>query len=101
MIVFGIEGCSDSDFLDSILLEDEMLFDMIGMLGVLMILATYTLVQLDRINVRHISYSLINALGAGLILVSLTVDFNLSAFVIEISWLLISLAGAFSAFRKK
>lgn len=77
-----------------------MLFDAIGMLGVLMILMTYTLVQLDRIEVRRISYSLINALGAGLILVSLRVDFNLSAFVIESCWLLISMFGIYSSFRK-
>jgi hypothetical protein len=78
-----------------------MLFDAIGMLGVLMILTTYTLVQLDRISVRKLSYSLINALGAGLILVSLYVDFNLSAVVIESSWLLISLFGIYTSFRKK
>ncbi len=77
-----------------------MLFDAIGMLGVLMILVTYSLVQLDRINVRNISYSVVNALGAGLILVSLTVDFNLSAFVIECCWLLISMAGIYSSFKK-
>lgn len=77
-----------------------MLFDLIGMLGVVMILTTYTLVQLDRINVRAVSYPLINALGAGLILVSLTVDFNLSAFVIESCWLLISIFGIYLSFRK-
>jgi len=77
-----------------------MLFDAIGMLGVVMILAVYALVQMSRIDVRKISYSLFNALGAGLILVSLSVDFNLSAFVIEICWLLISTIGVFSAIRR-
>jgi len=66
----------------------------------LMILATYTMVQLDRINVRNISYSLVNALGAGMVLISLSVDFNLAAFVIEICWLLISVAGIYSSFKK-
>ena len=78
-----------------------MLFDAIGMLGVAMILTTYTLVQLDRINVRKPGYSLINALGAGLILVSLMVDFNLAAVVIESSWLLISLFGVGASLSKK
>lgn len=77
-----------------------MLFDAIGMLGVVMILAVYALVQMSRIDVRKIAYSLFNALGAGLILVSLSVDFNLSAFVIEICWLLISTIGVFSAIRR-
>jgi hypothetical protein len=77
-----------------------MLFDAIGMLGVSMILASYALVQLDRINVKNINYSLANALGAGLILISLTVDFNLSAFVIESCWLLISMGGIYASYRK-
>jgi len=78
-----------------------MLFDVIGMVGVSMILTTYILVQLDRINVRNTGYSLLNALGAGLILVSLYVDFNLSAFVIESSWMLISIFGIYSSIRKR
>jgi hypothetical protein len=60
-----------------------MLFDVIGMLGVIMILVTYAMVQLDLIDVKSIIYSSLNALGAGLILVSLVIDFNLSAFMIE------------------
>lgn len=78
-----------------------MLFDAIGMLGVSMILAAYALVQLDRIDVKNINYSLANALGAGLILISLMVDFNLSAFVIESCWLLISIGGIYASYRKK
>ena len=89
-----------SQIFEPVILEGEMLFDAIGMLGVLMILTAYTLVQLDRIDVRNISYSLVNALGAGLILISLTVDFNLSAFVIESCWLLISMAGIYSSYKK-
>ena len=77
-----------------------MLFDVIGMGGVFLILGTYALVQLERINVRNMSYSLANAAGAGLILISLIVDFNLSAFVIESCWLLISLGGFFISLKK-
>ena len=77
-----------------------MLFDVIGMLGVVMILTTYALVPLDRINVKGITYSLANAMGAGLILISLTVDFNLSAVVIESCWLLISTVGIYSSLKK-
>ncbi|WP_419902911.1 CBU_0592 family membrane protein [Kiloniella sp.] len=78
-----------------------MLIDAIGMLGVSMILSTYALVQLDRIDVKNISYSLVNALGAGLILISLAVDFNLSAFVIESCWLLISIGGIYASLKKR
>jgi hypothetical protein len=64
--------------------------DLVGNAGVIAILATYALVQLDRLEVRDFSYSALNALGAALILVSLAFDFNLSSFVIEIVWLVIS-----------
>ncbi len=77
-----------------------MLFDVIGMLGVSMILVSYALVQMNRINVKNINYSIVNAVGAGLILISLTVDFNLSAVVIESCWLLISIVGIYSSHKK-
>ena len=64
--------------------------DLIGNAGVVAILGTYALVQLDRMAVRDLSYSLLNALGAVFILVSLMFDFNLSSFVIEVVWLVIS-----------
>ena len=67
--------------------------DLIGNLGVLLVLATYLLVQMGRMEMRHPAYSGSNAAGAVLILVSLAYDFNLSSFVIEIVWLLISLYG--------
>lgn len=78
-----------------------MLFDAIGLMGVVMILVTYGLVQVDHIDVKGIRYSFFNALGAFFILVSLYVDFNLSAFVIEVSWLLISIFGILNVFKRK
>lgn len=78
-----------------------MLFDAIGLLGVVMILVTYGLVQVDRIDVKGMRYSFFNAFGALLILISLYVNFNLSAFVIELSWLLISIFGILNVFKRK
>jgi len=69
------------------------LHEVFGTIGAAMIVLTYLLIQLHRMQVTDLRYSLLNALGAGLILYSLTVDFNLSAFVIEAFWLLISCLG--------
>lgn len=77
-----------------------MMFDLIGLLGVVLIISAYALVPLERIDVKGLSYSLINALGAGFILISLSVDFNLPAAVIESCWLLISALGIYSALRR-
>ncbi|MBT5072719.1 MAG: hypothetical protein HOH18_08945 [Kordiimonadaceae bacterium] len=77
-----------------------MLFDIIGMIGVSMILMCYTLVQLEKIDVKAMAYSFFNALGAGLVLISLWIDFNLSAFIVEGFWVLISMVGIYKSFKR-
>jgi hypothetical protein len=51
------------------------------------------LLQLNRVASNALSYLIANALGAMLILLSLSVEFNLSAVLMEIFWLAISLLG--------
>ena len=75
--------------------------DLIGNIGVFLILSTYLLLQLNKIDTRTIRYSILNAAGASAILVSLYFKFNLSAFIIELFWLLISLIGVFRFFFRK
>lgn len=67
--------------------------DVVGNVGVAALIITYFLLQIGRLGPRDLSYSAYNALGAGLILVSLAVDFNLAAAVIEGFWLVISVYG--------
>ena len=80
---------------------DYELHDLIGNMGVLLILGSYLLVQLRRLDATGVPYLLVNGLGAGLILVSLARDFNLSAFLIELVWLLISLYGLARIFLER
>lgn len=68
-------------------------FDFVGNIGVLLILITYLLLQLEKLNSHTITYCLLNAVGASAILFSLCFQFNLSAFLIEFFWLLISIIG--------
>ena len=75
------------------------LYDLVGNIGVFMILIAYFLLQFNRINNQSLSYNLMNLGGAFLVLVSLYFDFNLSAFVIEFFWLLISLYGTYKWLR--
>jgi hypothetical protein len=77
------------------------IFDIIGLMGVTLILVVYGLVHLDRIDVKKITFSVLNAIGAALILVSLYVDYNLPAVTIEVAWILISLYGIYTAIRRK
>jgi hypothetical protein len=70
-------------------------FDLIGTVGVLLIVVAYALLQLDKLSSAAVSFSLLNAAGAGLIMISLLFNFNLSAFMMEFFWFVISLFGAF------
>lgn len=68
-------------------------FDIIGLIGVVLIVVAYLLLQLEKLPCSAPSYSLLNAAGAFLVMVSLFFDFNLSAFLMEVFWFLISLFG--------
>jgi hypothetical protein len=69
------------------------LMDVVGNIGVLMLMFTYLALQLDKIKSADLSYSVLNAVGASLIVASLIVDFNLSALLMEVFWVLISFIG--------
>ena len=75
--------------------------DIIGTAGAAMILVSYFLLQMERLSGTDLAYSVVNGLGAALILISLSFDFNLSAFIVEAFWLAISLLGIVRYFHSK
>ncbi len=76
------------------------LLDLVGNLGVVTLMITYLLLQLDKLT-NGLTYSILNALGASLIVVSLLGNFNLSAFLVEAFWVLISCIGIYRHLRPK
>ena len=68
-------------------------YDILGTLGVAIIILTYVMLQIERVRSDQLIYSMLNAIGAALILVSLYFDFNLPSVVVEFFWLVISLFG--------
>jgi hypothetical protein len=68
-------------------------FDLVGNIGVLLMVVAYLLLQLEKLSSSAVSYLLLNTVGAILVIVSLRFRFNLSAFFMEAFWLLISLYG--------
>ena len=67
--------------------------DLAGFIGVLLIVIAYLLLQLDKLPSTAVSFSLLNAAGSLLIMFSLIFKFNVSAFLVEVFWFLISLIG--------
>jgi len=77
------------------------LHDFVGNIGVVLILGSYYWLQAGKTTVEDMSYSLVNGLGALLILVSLYRDFNLSAVIIELVWLAISIYGVWRIWLRR
>jgi len=77
------------------------LFDLAGFTGVVLIIVAYLLLQLEKLPSSSPKYSLLNAVGALLIMVSLIFAFNLSAFIVEAFWFLISLVGLWRALSSR
>lgn len=67
--------------------------NILGIFGVFLVLLAYVFLQTGKMKAGWISYSLLNAVGSGLILISLYFYWNLASGVIEIAWFLISLYG--------
>lgn len=76
------------------------LYDFIGNIGIVMILGAYVALQTKRMEPGDVGYNLLNLFGAALVLISLIFKFNLSAFLIELAWLLISVYGLSKALKK-
>ena len=74
--------------------------DWVGSLGVLIIVAAYLWLQIGRIAGQNVVFSGANLLGSMLILVSLYFNFNFSAVLIEIFWIVISLFGLVMGLRR-
>lgn len=79
------------------MLADYQWHDFVGNLGVVCVVGTYALLQLNRLDDNHPLYSLLNGVGAMLLAASIIVDFNLSAFVLQIVWLFLSGYGLWKA----
>lgn len=75
--------------------------DLIGLTGVALLIITYALLQLDKIDPKGFWYSFNNLLVAILVTVSLVYTPNLASIVIEIFWFLISLYGIVMYYKRK
>lgn len=75
--------------------------DIVGLLGVGCILVTYFLLQASLMKVTDLNYSVVNGIGAILILYSLFYNWNTASVVIEIFWFSISLFGIITRWKQQ
>ena len=74
--------------------------DLIGFVGVALLIGTYALLQLDRIDPKGFWYSFNNTMVAILVTVSLVYTPNLASLVIEFFWFMISVFGLWKFYTR-
>ena len=75
--------------------------EMVGLAGVVLVLLAYFGLQAGKLRGDGVAFQVANILGAGGIAVSLVYDFNLSAMVIELAWIVISIYGLVRGIRTR
>lgn len=75
-------------------------YDWVGMIGTLMVLGAFFLLQAGRLHGNGLAYQVLNLFGAAAILVSLWGSFNISVFLLEAAWVAVSVYGIARTLRK-
>ncbi len=75
--------------------------DVIGLIGVALLIYTYAMLQFDRIDPKGFWYSFNNMIVAILVTVSLVYSFNLASMVIEVFWFSLSVYGIWKYFKRE
>ena len=74
--------------------------DLIGFVGVALLIGTYALLQFDKIDPKGFWYSFNNMMVAILVTVSLVYTPNLASLVIEFFWFMISVFGLWKFYTR-
>ncbi len=74
-------------------IERSTILDFAGLTGVVFYIGSYAGLQTGLLKGNGYAYTIFNLLAAGLVLLSLTNDFNLSSAIIQATWIGISIIG--------
>ena len=81
--------------------EKFLISDAIGLVGVALLIATYAMLRLDKIDPKGFWYSFNNMIVAILVSISLIYTPNIASWVIEVFWFIISVYGIIMYFKRK
>lgn len=74
--------------------------DVIGLIGSALFISAFAYANAAK-ELNKLWFNAANLGGAICLLISLSVKFNLAAFILEAAWAVIALAGIFGALRRK
>lgn len=83
------------------MMMDVSFSDIVGVIGVTIITGSYAWLQINREFAHTIRYPLFNMAGALMIIYSLMYDWNLSAFMVEAVWVIVSMFGLYNSLRQR
>ena len=75
--------------------------DTVGIIGVILLLTSYFLLNTGRMRTNSFSYPLCNFIAAWLILFSLIYSWNTPSVLIEVAWIIISVIGMVRVLKNK
>ncbi len=67
--------------------------DAVGLVGVALYLGAYAGLQIGKLGLADVRYTVLNAVGGLAMIFSLVWSFNLAAFVTQVLWLVFTLVG--------
>ena len=73
--------------------------DAIGLVGAVSYLSSYALMTMKKIKGESYTYLGMNLIGATFVMFSLTQNWNLSSFIIQGTWILLSINGMYNIFK--
>jgi hypothetical protein len=77
-----------------------LLADIIGLIGSALFIGAFAYANVAK-ELNKLLFNALNLAGAILLLISLWVNFNLAAFVLETAWAVIAVAGLVAALRRR
>ena len=83
-----------------LVIANETLANAIGLAGSALFIAGFAYANVSK-NLNKVLFNLANLVGAVLLLISLSVNFNLAAVVLEVVWGIIAAGGLISALAKR
>ena len=76
-------------------------YNVVGITGVVLLLIAYYFLNINRLSSESMTYQLLNMFGALFILFSLLFDWNVSSFLIEVAWVIISAIGIYNIYTRR
>jgi len=67
--------------------------DAVGLVGVALYVGAYAGLQIGKLGLADVRYTVLNAVGGLAVIFSLVWSFNLAAFVTQVLWLVLTLIG--------